>query len=126
MFVVSRTRSKKTSMKDLAPEIYRQRTVIEGYPKHQLTAREIKKYLSQLSGVLEMRTLIEPVTHRSPTYGEAGWIHWESSGAHFYAWDHPRLFFSVDIYTCKPYEAIDAVKFTKTFFDTEAIEYKEF
>ena len=29
--------------------------------------------------------------------GWAGWIHWETSGAHFYAWDTPRPFFSVDI-----------------------------
>ena len=36
--------------------------------------------------------LLEPVTHRSDRYGWAGWIHWETSGAHFYAWEQPRLF----------------------------------
>jgi len=113
-------------MRDLAPEIYRQRAVIEGYPNRSLSAREIKRYLSGLSDVLEMRTLIEPVTHRSPTYGEAAWIHWESSGAHFYAWDQPRLFFSVDIYTCKPFDVQDAIRFTKDFFQIKDVEYKEF
>lgn len=73
-----------------------------------------------------MHTLIEPVTHRSPKYGEAAWIHWESSGAHFYAWDTPRLFFSVDIYTCKPFDIADAIVFTKNFFKIEQLESKEF
>ena len=113
-------------MKDLAPEIYRQRAVIEGYPNRPLTAHEIKQYLNCLSDTLEMKTLMAPVTHRSPLYGEAAWIHWESSGAHFYAWDQPRLFFSVDIYTCKPFDIHDAVRITKDFFQVKELEYKEF
>lgn len=113
-------------MKDLAPEIYRQRAVIEGSPHHELKAQEIKDYLKGLSLVLHMKTLIEPMTHRSPTYGEAAWIHWESSGAHFYAWDYPRLFFSVDIYTCKPFDVYDAVNYTKEFFNVSHVEFAEF
>lgn len=90
-------------MKDLAPDIYRQRLVIEGYPHRSITDSDIRTYLRLLSEETEMTQLMEPVTHSSPTYGWAGWIHWETSGAHFYAWDQPRLFFSVDIYTCKPF-----------------------
>jgi hypothetical protein len=108
---------------DLAPEIYRQRAVIEGYPNNLLGANEIKEYLKGLSTTLKMKTLMEPVTHRSDTYGEAAWIHWETSGAHFYAWDQPRLFFSVDIYTCKPFDISDAVEYTKKFFNISNIEY---
>ncbi len=73
-----------------------------------------------------MVQLIEPVTHRSDTYGWAGWIHWETSGAHFYAWEQPILFFSVDIYTCKAFDPQSAVAFTKQFFSTTEIEFKEF
>ena len=87
-------------MKDLAPEIHRQRLVVEGYPASTITAEQITKYLSALSVEIEMVELLEPVTHRSDKFGWAGWIHWETSGAHFYAWEEPRLFFSVDIYTC--------------------------
>lgn len=113
-------------MKDLAPEIYRQRAVIEGYPQKPLTDTEIKEYLKQLSDVLGMITLIEPVTHRSELYGEAAWIHWETSGAHFYAWDVPRLFFSVDIYTCKEFILEAAVSFTQTYFNAAEVVSKEF
>jgi hypothetical protein len=117
---------KKKKIKDLAPEIHRQRAVIEGRPHKEITAPEIKQYLKGLSEVLRMITLTEPVTHRSPTYGEAAWIHWESSGAHFYAWDYPKLFFSVDIYTCKPFDVHDAVNYTKEYFNISHVEYMEF
>jgi S-adenosylmethionine/arginine decarboxylase-like enzyme len=110
-------------VKDLAPEIYRQRAIIEGYPTKPLKANEIKAYLKGLSKAIDMKTLTEPVTHRSETYGEAAWIHWETSGAHFYAWDTPRLFFSVDIYTCKRFAIEDAVQYTKKFFKVKNVEY---
>ena len=113
-------------MVDLAPEIYHQRLVVEGLVTEPITAAQIEDYLSRLSGVLDMVTLIRPVTHQSDKYGWAGWIHWETSGAHFYGWDVPRLFFSVDIYTCKAFSAAEAVAFTRDYFNATRIEYREF
>lgn len=115
-----------SGMVDLAPEIYRQRLVVEGLVTAPIGAEQISTYLSQLSGVLDMVTLLEPVTHQSDTYGWAGWIHWETSGAHFYGWDQPRLFFSVDIYTCKAFSAERAVDFTRDFFGATEVVYREF
>lgn len=112
--------------KDLAPNIYRQRLVIEGYPTEAITDEQIKQYLSELATVTDMHQLIDPVTHRSDLYGWAGWTHWETSGAHFYAWEQPLLFFSVDIYTCKAFEPDAAVEFTKKFFNASTITKKEF
>ena len=112
-------------MRDLAPHIHRQRLVIEGYPAEVITAEEISEYLSRLSVELDMIEILTPVLHQSDLYGWAGWIHWETSGAHFYAWDDPK-FFSVDIYTCKPFSAEDAVTFTEKFFAASEIVFKEF
>lgn len=112
--------------RDLAPRIVRQRLVIEGTPAAPISDADIRDYLRQLSEVCGMRTLAEPVTHRSERYGWAGWIHWETSGAHFYAWDRPELFFSVDIYTCKEFDAPAAVAFTHRFFDASETVAKEF
>ena len=112
-------------MKDLAPSIYRQRLIIEGYPQEAISDTQIKTYLSQLSKVIDMKELLSPVTHRSDLYGWAGWIHWETSGAHFYAWEQPLLFFSVDIYTCKQFKVEDALNFTRDFFVTQEIVWKE-
>jgi S-adenosylmethionine/arginine decarboxylase-like enzyme len=112
-------------MKDLAPTIYRQRLVIEGYPESAITDEQIKDYLSKLSVELDMNEILTPVTHRSDLFGWAGWIHWETSGAHFYAWEQPLLFFSVDIYTCKAFDPQKAVDFTRNYFNATEIESRE-
>src|SRR5216684_4142499 len=106
---------------DLAPAIYRQRLVVEGHPAASISAEEIVEYLSKLSVVCGMTQLMDPVTHRSDRYGWAGWVHWETSGAHFYAWDTPTLFFSVDIYACAPFSPEAVVEYTRTFFDAGEI-----
>jgi S-adenosylmethionine decarboxylase len=111
---------------DLAPEICRQRLVVEGLNAEPISAEAISGYLTALSTAIDMVTLIEPVTHRSPQYGWAGWIHWETSGAHFYAWDVPRLFFSVDIYACKPFSADAVLDLTKRWFDATELVHKGF
>ena len=116
----------KPSMRDLEPSIHRQRFVIEGHVSSAIDHEAIEEYLAGLSDILEMSTLLSPVTHRSDRYGWAGWIHWETSGAHFYAWDKPRPFFSVDIYTCKEFDPIAAAVFTADYFDTTELEFEEF
>ena len=98
----------------------------EGLVTASITAAQIEDYLAQLSAVLEMVTLLQPLTHKSETCGWAGWIHWGTSGAHFYAWDQPRLFFSVDIYTCKPFSVERAVAFTRVFFQATTVVHREF
>jgi hypothetical protein len=112
-----------TTWRELAPAIHRQRLVIEGIPAAPVGEHQIADYLRGLSDVCEMVTLIDPVTHRSDRFGWAGWIHWETSGAHFYAWETPQLFFSVDIYTCKPFDGRAAVDFTAQTFDAVDLVY---
>lgn len=111
---------------DLAPQVLRQRLVLEGYPSMPITDASIKSYLCRLSDLIGMKTLIEPVTHRSDLYGWAGWIHWETSGAHFYAWEQPLLFFSVDVYSCKAFDVHTALAFTKRYFEASRVCYKSF
>jgi len=113
-------------MLDLAPDIHRQRLVVEGVPVSPITDADIREYLSKLSYELDMITVLEPVTHRSDKFGWAGWIHWETSGAHFYAWEEPRLFFSVDIYTCKAFSDDAAVDFTRRFFQADSVVHRGF
>ena len=114
------------SYKDLAPEIHRQRLVIEGYPAKAISDSDITSYLEQLAPKLDMVVLTKPVTHRSDKYGWAGWVHWETSGTHFYAWEQPILFFSVDIYTCKAFSITEAVNFTSQFFNAADLSYRAF
>ncbi len=113
-------------MPDLAPMIVRERLVIEGCHSEEITDHAIREYLGSLSDICDMHVLLDPVTHRSDRYGWAGWIHWETSGAHFYAWEQPMQFFSVDIYTCKPFDVPAAIDFTASFFGTDRIAAKVF
>ncbi len=119
-------RADPADWRDLAPEIVRQRLVIEGVPAGRIDEAQIRHYLSALSREVDMVQLIEPVTHRSDQYGWAGWIHWETSGAHFYAWDEPRLFFSVDLYTCKAFDVDTAVSFTRDFLEAGTLVARSF
>lgn len=116
----------KQQYQDLAPQILRQRLVIEGVPANSINDQSIKDYLSRLSHELGMHELLSPVTHKSDKYGWSGWIHWETSGAHFYAWEQPQLFFSVDIYTCKEFDVEVAVKYTSRYFDAQQLSYRSF
>lgn len=102
-------------MTDLAPMIHRQRLVVEGIPPRPLGPDDITGYLAALGSAIDMVVLTDPVTHRSERYGWAGWVHWETSGAHFYAWEQPLLFFSVDVYSCKPFDPRDVVELTETY-----------
>jgi len=111
--------------KDLAPKIIRQRLIIEGKCPNLINDKQMKEYLFKLSDELNMKTLLEPVVHLSEKFGWAGWIHWESSGCHFYSWSKPFPFFSSDIYTCKSFSVEKAVEFTKKFFNTIEIVWKE-
>lgn len=111
---------------DLAPQVLRQRLVVEGYPASAISDNDIRDYLCRLSDLIGMKTLIDPVTHCSDLYGWAGWIHWETSGAHFYAWEQPLLFFSVDIYSCKAFEVSKACEFTRQYFNAKKLTAKSF
>jgi len=113
-------------MRDLAPAIYRQRLVVEGLCTKSIDDTSVIGYLRELSDVCGMRRLIEPVVHRSDRFGWAGWVHWEASGAHLYAWEQPALFFSVDIYTCAPFDVDRVVDFTGGFFDATEVVSKAF
>jgi S-adenosylmethionine decarboxylase len=117
---------KSGPMPDLAPEIYRQRLVVEGTPLRPIEEAAVSQYLRELSTVTGMKRLIEPVTHRSELYGWAGWVHWENSGAHIYTWTTPQLFFSVDIYTCAEFKVGDVLDFTAAYFDAEELAAREF
>jgi hypothetical protein len=112
------------TIRDLAPSIHRQRLVIEGRPSAPIDGQAIVDYLMKLSDLTLMHRLIEPVVHLSERYGWAGWVHWEASGAHFYAWNDP-LFFSVDVYACAAFDANKVINFTAQFFSVTDIVSRE-
>ena len=118
-------------MKNIEPRVYRQRLIIEARYGIDVGAEDVKNYLLGLAAELKMTLhLPEPIitsaTGKSdPIHdGYEGVVIWLESGASIYIWERVR-FLSVDIYTCKPFEAKTAVDFTARFFQVSEIVYQE-
>ena len=110
-------------MKDLAPDIVRKRMIIEGTVKRPFKGEAMTSYCEQLTEVLDMTPVTSPMCNYAARYGWCAYMHWKESGIHIYSWDkHTPPFFSIDIYTCKVFNELDVVKFTKDFFGSNLQE----
>jgi len=113
---------------DLAPDICRQRLIIEGTLSHVFLPENMTRYAKEMSTILDMELITSPILNHEPKYGWCVFVHWKESGMHIYTWDNRMpSFFSVDIYTCKAFDPEDAVTYTKEFFGDNLIKitYKE-
>ena len=108
---------------DLAPDICRQRLIIEGTLHNIFEPKDIAQYAKEMTSVLDMELVTSPVLNHEPKYGWCAFIHWKESGMHIYTWDNREpSFFSVDVYTCKAFDPMDAVRYTKEFFGDNLIK----
>lgn len=116
--------------KDLAPDIFRQRLLIEGYYQIDLDEEILKEYLKKIVKTLELKAYADPVIHCSEGIGKEvnqgyeGFIPLIDSGISVYVWERNR-FLSVMVYACKQFSVEKAVEFTKKFFNPKEIVWKE-
>ena len=108
---------------DLAPDIVRQRLVVEGTLHNPFPSLSMVRYCKEISTVLDMTLLAEPITDFTKEYGWCAYAHWRESGMHIYSWENrsPK-FFSIDIYTCKKFEDTHVINYTREFFDDNLIK----
>jgi S-adenosylmethionine decarboxylase len=106
-------------MKNLAPEIVRQRLLIEGRYSTEVTRESLKDYLLNLAAHLKLRTYGEPIIFSPATgmgkdenSGFDAFVPLIDSGISAYIWSKAR-FFSVVVYTCKAFDERAAVEFTR-------------
>ncbi|MDP3883281.1 MAG: S-adenosylmethionine decarboxylase [Candidatus Staskawiczbacteria bacterium] len=111
--------------KNLAPDLIRQRIIIEGTTEKIVEPEQIKKYLVKLAEVCDMEVISEPKAYSAHEMGYGGWIHWKSSGATFYSYPTKPPLFTVDCYTCKPFSGQEAFEFTKKYFCSIECVWKE-
>jgi S-adenosylmethionine decarboxylase len=116
--------------KNLAPNLIRQRIIIEGTTEKIAEPEQIKDYLLKLAEVTKMEVVSGPFASDAHEAGYSGWINWKTSGCHFYSyhaetWGLKDAFFSVDCYTCKPFSAEEAFEFTKKYFNAIDCVWKE-
>ncbi len=112
-------------MKDLAPDIFRQRLVMEGFWGIAVAEREVRDYLTGLADAVGLTAYGEPIVF-SPASGEgrpenAGYdafLPLIDSGIAGYFWSKSQ-FLSVVLYSCTPFDADAAVDYTRRYFDIE-------
>ncbi len=113
------------SMKDLAPEIFRQRLLMEARWTIVLDAELVRGYLLGLSAELGLTPYGEPIVFtpaagqgRPENAGFDSFLPLINSGISGYFWTASR-FLSVVLYSCTPFDPDAAVAFTKGYFAIE-------
>ena len=118
-------------MKNFAPDIYRQRLIVEGiYTCELLEASDLNVFLMELADKLKMTIVFGP--HVMNLAGEINPKHagfeaitiWSESGCQLYTWNRNN-FFTCDIYSCKKFDVKETVDFIRDFFMAQEIEYRE-
>ncbi len=109
-------------MKKLAPDIVRQRQLIEGYYIAPVDEAAIRAYLLGLAAHLGLKTYGEPVIFapasgagRPENAGFDAFVPLIDSGIAAYFWTAPR-FLSIVIYTCKAFDEDRALAYTRDAF----------
>ena len=120
-----REKLRKGKWKNLAPDLVRQRLVIEGTTNEIAKPEQMKDYLIKLAEEVDMEIMSGPFAYSAHEMGYGGWIHWKSSGAHIYSYPTKKPLITVDIYTCKPFSPAKALKFTKKYFSILEVAWKE-
>jgi len=118
-------------MKDIAPNITRQRLLIEAKYSIEVNEDSIKKYFDGLTKSLNLQTYGKPIIHmtggdgKDINQGYDAFVPLIDSGISLYVWVNEK-FLSCVIYTCKKFSVGDAINFTKEFFKTAELDCKEF
>ena len=117
----------------IAPEIYRQRLLIEGYYEKDITRDALSMFLTSIAEHLGLRTYGEPVVYspetgmgKSENAGFDAFVPLIDSGISAYVWIQAK-FISTLIYTCKGFDEDRAVTYAQdTFLLRDPIETKSF
>lgn len=112
-----------TLVADIAPEVFRQRLLIEGRFGCELDADAVRAFMVDLAGALGLRTYGDPIVYSPDSLIAAGggeaanagydaFVPLVDSGIAAYFWTAPK-FFSIVIYTCAAFDEARAVAFTR-------------
>ena len=118
-------------MRDLAPDILRQRLLIEGYFTAPVDRAAVEGYLTGIAAALELRTYGAPIVHdpaglgKPENQGFDAFIPLIDSGISLYVWTQ-RRFFAAVLFTCRRFDVSRALGFTRTHFGATEVEHREF
>jgi hypothetical protein len=110
------------AVENIAPEVFRQRLLVEGFFQEKLTEKSIAESLLQLAGALELRTYGDPVIFQPSSgmgkrenSGFDAFVPLIDSGISGYFWTEPG-FFSMLIYTCKGFDNTIAISTIRSMY----------
>ena len=118
-------------MRDLAPDIVRQRLLIEGYYTGDIDRAAVERYLTGIATHLGLRTYGAPVVHtpggtgKGENEGFDAFIPLIDSGISLYVWT-ARRFFAAVLFTCKSFEVEQALSYTRQSFGAQELEHRPF
>ena len=118
-------------MKNLAPDILRQRLLIEGFFSTDIDEAGVAAYLSGIAQHLDLRTYGEAAIHTTGGAGKAGnegydaFIPLIDSGISLYVWSQKK-FFAALLFTCKAFDEHEAISYTQEFFAATEVAHTSF
>ena len=115
----------RAEIENIAPDIFRQRLLIEGFFAREIDEQAVRDYLLGIAGHLGLRTYGDPVvfspgagTGRAENAGFDAFVPLIDSGISGYFWT-ARRFLSVLLYTCKGFDEQAALAYTRTYFEID-------
>jgi hypothetical protein len=111
----------RAELENIAPDIFRQRLLIEGFFRRDVDEQVIRDYLLRIAKHLGLRTYGDPVvfspgaTGRAENAGFDAFVPLIDSGISGYFWSAQK-FLSVLLYTCKGFNDEAAIAYTRTYF----------
>lgn len=118
-------------MRRLAPDILRQRLLIEGYYTVPVDRETIERFFATLTEGLGLRMYGEPVIFspggigKEENQGFDAFVPLIDSGISLYVWANAR-FLSCVVYTCKAFDEACALEMTREFFGMTETESESF
>ena len=115
----------------IAPEVLRQRLLIEGYFTIEVDRERVNDYFKTITQGMNFSAYAEPIIFspagkgKDINQGYDAFIPLIDSGIALYIWTNAR-FFSVVIYTCRSFDADEAIRLTTQFFSADKIHTHEF
>ncbi|MCO4291443.1 hypothetical protein NF867_01025 [Solitalea sp. MAHUQ-68] len=118
-------------MKDLAPQIFRKRLLIEGFFTTEVSDKTLIDFFKFITQNLNLRTYGEPIIHatggqgKEENQGYDAFVPLIDSGIYIAVWSGYK-FLSMIIYTCAEFDEQIALIKTQLFFEMTAIEHSLF
>jgi len=105
-------------LRNLKPEIFRKRVVVEGFYEVEIDEEFIESFLIELSRNLGMEIIVGPIVFSPDRYsklhhGVGGYMAWVGSGVSIYTWREHR-FFTLDVYSCIDFDVARLVSYVSS------------